>query len=146
MALLSAGNHQQQIRAAIVLRLLRPLLLLEQDITMDSNTENSCSNMFSLFNSHKYGSESKSSMEKGFRNRNPTLLNIGGLGISTFFAANHPVESCGSNGLPLTPNSVQILGKFCRLSQLHHANLCAYIQVCRIHHGNMLLFAFSVTL
>jgi hypothetical protein len=70
-----------------------------------------------------------------FRCRNPTLLDKAGLGVSTFCAANHPVESCGSNGLPLTPNSVQILGKFQSLSQLEHPNLCAYVEICRIQHG-----------
>lgn len=72
-----------------------------------------------------------------FRCRNPTLLDRGGLGLSTFCAANHPVESCGSNGLPLTPNSVQILGKFQSLSQLEHPNLCAYVEICRLQHGKI---------
>ena len=27
-------------------------------------------------------------------------------GGMTFFAQSHPVELCGSNGLPLTPNSI----------------------------------------
>lgn len=76
-----------------------------------------------------------------FRCRNPTLLDRAGLGVSTFCAANHPVESCGSNGLPLTPNSVQILGIFQTLSQLEHPNLCAYIEICRIQHGNIQLIA-----
>lgn len=77
-----------------------------------------------------------------FRCRNPTLLDKAGLGLSTFCAANHPVESCGSNGLPLTPNSVQILGKFQTLSKLEHPNLCAYVEICRIQHGNMIKFPF----
>ena len=73
-----------------------------------------------------------------FRSRNPTLLDKAGLGVSTFCAANHPFESCGSNGLPLTANSVQILGKFQSLSQLEHPNLCAYVEICRIQHGNII--------
>ncbi|EFX79257.1 hypothetical protein DAPPUDRAFT_128574 [Daphnia pulex] len=63
------------------------------------------------------------------------------LGVSTFCAANHPVESCGSNGLPLTPNSVQILGKFQSLSQLEHPNLCAYVEICRIQHERVIVVA-----
>jgi hypothetical protein len=70
------------------------------------------------------------------RCRNPTPLDKAGLGVSTFCAANHPVESCNSNGLPLTKNSVRILGKFQSLSQLEHPNLCAYVEICRIQHGN----------
>ncbi|XP_046442794.1 TBC domain-containing protein kinase-like protein [Daphnia pulex] len=76
-----------------------------------------------------------------FRCRNPTLLDKAGLGVSTFCAANHPVESCGSNGLPLTPNSVQILGKFQSLSQLEHPNLCAYVEICRIQHERVIVVA-----
>lgn len=79
------------------------------------------------------------------RCRNPTPLDKASLGLSTFCAANHPVESCGSNGLPLTPNSVQILGKFQDLSQLQHPNLCAYVEIFRIQHGNRFsLFFISI--
>ena len=70
-----------------------------------------------------------------FRGKNPTVLGRANLGLFTFCAANHPVESCGSNGLPLTPNSIQILGKFHSLSQLEHANICSYIEISRIQHG-----------
>uniref|UniRef100_A0A8C1YUY2 TBC domain-containing protein kinase-like protein n=1 Tax=Cyprinus carpio TaxID=7962 RepID=A0A8C1YUY2_CYPCA len=34
------------------------------------------------------------------------------LGASTFFASPLPHDVCGSNGLPLTPNSIKILGRF----------------------------------
>jgi hypothetical protein len=72
-----------------------------------------------------------------FRSRNANLLNRATIGLSTFCAANHPAESCGSNGLPLTPNSIQILGKFYTLSQLQHPNLCTYAEIFRIQHGNI---------
>jgi len=70
-----------------------------------------------------------------FKGENPTVLGRANLGLFTFCAANHPVESCGSNGLPLTPNSIQILGKFHSLSQLEHQNLCGYVEISRIQHG-----------
>jgi hypothetical protein len=40
-------------------------------------------------------------------------------GVTTFFARSHPNDKCGSNGLPLTPNSIKILGKFQTLTTLH---------------------------
>lgn len=70
-----------------------------------------------------------------FKGKNPTVLGRANLGLFTFCAANHPVESCGSNGLPLTPNSIQILGKFHSLSQLEHPNICSYVEISRIQHG-----------
>jgi hypothetical protein len=39
-------------------------------------------------------------------------------GVTTFFARSHPNDKCGSNGLPLTPNSIKILGKFQTLTTL----------------------------
>ncbi|KJE97516.1 hypothetical protein CAOG_07360 [Capsaspora owczarzaki ATCC 30864] len=32
--------------------------------------------------------------------------------VKTFVAATHPTDQCGSNGLPLTPNSIRIVGRF----------------------------------
>ncbi|XP_034105338.1 TBC domain-containing protein kinase-like protein [Drosophila albomicans] len=52
----------------------------------------------------------------------------------TFFAKLHPGDVCGSNGLPLTPNSIAILGRSQRLKQLQHANLCQYLDVVRGKH------------
>lgn len=101
---------------------------------MDLNAKKGFVN-FPVFHINEEKSRTNSVEGEGFRIHNPTLLDKGGLALSTFFAANHPVESCGSNGLPLTPNSVQILGRFHRLTQLYHQNLCAYVQICRIHHG-----------
>lgn len=53
----------------------------------------------------------------------------------TYFARNHPGESCGSNGLPLTPSSVTILGRAQRLLTIEHPNLCTYLDVIRGKHG-----------
>lgn len=75
--------------------------------------------------------------QTNFRLRDPTPLDRASLGLSTFCAANHPIESCGSNGLPLTPNSVQILGRFHNLFMLEHVNLCTYVEVSRLQHGEI---------
>lgn len=53
----------------------------------------------------------------------------------TFFAKLHPGDVCGSNGLPLTPNSIAILGRSQRLKELQHENLCQYLDVVRGKHG-----------
>ncbi|ALC49732.1 CG4041 [Drosophila busckii] len=52
----------------------------------------------------------------------------------TFFAKLHPGDVCGSNGLPLTPNSIAILGRSQRLKELHHEHLCQYLDVIRGKH------------
>ena len=57
------------------------------------------------------------------------------IGISTFLASVHPADTCGTNGLPLTPNSIVIYGKFQRLKTLHHPNLCEYLDIVRGKHG-----------
>uniref|UniRef100_A0A8C1U3W6 TBC domain-containing protein kinase-like protein n=1 Tax=Cyprinus carpio TaxID=7962 RepID=A0A8C1U3W6_CYPCA len=48
------------------------------------------------------------------------------LGASTFFASPLPHDVCGSNGLPLTPNSIKILGRFQILKTVTHPRLCQY--------------------
>ncbi|KAG8266729.1 hypothetical protein J6590_065763 [Homalodisca vitripennis] len=53
---------------------------------------------------------------------------------STFFAMRHSGELCGSNGLPLTPNSITILGRSQYLKTLTHPNLCSYLDVIRGKH------------
>ncbi|XP_013107196.1 TBC domain-containing protein kinase-like protein [Stomoxys calcitrans] len=56
------------------------------------------------------------------------------LGAITFFAKVHAGEVCGTNGLPLTPNSIAILGRSQKLKELKHANLCQYLDVIRGKH------------
>lgn len=56
-------------------------------------------------------------------------------GGMTFFAQSHPVEVCGSNGLPLTPNSITIYGKSQFLKTVHHPNLSTYLDIIRSKHG-----------
>ncbi|XP_061390191.1 TBC domain-containing protein kinase-like protein [Musca vetustissima] len=52
----------------------------------------------------------------------------------TFFAKAHAGEVCGSNGLPLTPNSIAILGRSQKLKEFRHPNLCQYLDVIRGKH------------
>uniref|UniRef100_A0A0A9Z2A2 TBC domain-containing protein kinase-like protein n=1 Tax=Lygus hesperus TaxID=30085 RepID=A0A0A9Z2A2_LYGHE len=52
----------------------------------------------------------------------------------TFIAKQRGLELCGSNGLPLTPNSIKILGRSRYLIRLNHKNLCTYIDVLRGKH------------
>ncbi|XP_066591371.1 TBC domain-containing protein kinase-like protein [Prorops nasuta] len=56
------------------------------------------------------------------------------LGGMTFFAQSHPVELCGSNGLPLTPNSITIYGKSQFLKTIHHPHLSTYLDIIRSKH------------
>ena len=61
------------------------------------------------------------------------------IGISTFFPSPHPTDQCGTNGLPLTPNSIVIIGRFQRLKTLYHQNVCQYLDIIRAKHGEFLL-------
>lgn len=72
---------------------------------------------------------------------NETLSKFGyaDLGASTFVASAHPSESCGSNGLPLTPNSVKILGRAQRLYSVAHPHLCHYVHVQRGKHERVVV-------
>ncbi|KAK5650705.1 hypothetical protein RI129_001734 [Pyrocoelia pectoralis] len=62
--------------------------------------------------------------------KNPELQ----FGATTFFAKEHKGETCGSNGLPLTPNSIIIYGKAQKLKMLKHPNLCTYLDIIRGKH------------
>ena len=46
-----------------------------------------------------------------------------GLAVSSFVASSHPAESCGLNGLPLTPHSTAILGAGQLLLTCRHPRL-----------------------
>ena len=56
------------------------------------------------------------------------------LALNSFVASQHPAESCGHNGLPLTPNSISILGQSERLKSLEHPRLCTYLDFRRGKH------------
>lgn len=59
-------------------------------------------------------------------------------GCLTFVAKQRSHDLCGSNGLPLTPNSIKILGRAQFLKTLEHPNLFTYIDVLRGKHGKFL--------
>lgn len=61
-------------------------------------------------------------------------------GAQTLFALRHTGEICGSNGLPLTPKSIGILGKSQILKSLKHQNLSQYLDFIRGKHGLKILF------
>ncbi|KXJ80300.1 hypothetical protein RP20_CCG025433 [Aedes albopictus] len=64
------------------------------------------------------------------------------ISVSTFFAKSHPSdECCGSNGLPLTPNSIGIYGRsqLLRGDALKHENLCEYLDIVRGKHERTII-------
>ncbi|XP_076359220.1 TBC domain-containing protein kinase-like protein isoform X2 [Tachypleus tridentatus] len=61
------------------------------------------------------------------------------LGAWTFFASAHGTDTCGINGLPLTPNSVRILGKFQKLKTVDHPQLCKYLDIIRGKHERLMV-------
>lgn len=63
------------------------------------------------------------------------------LGGMTFFAQSHPTELCGSNGLPLTPNSITIYGKSQFLKTIKHENLSTYLDIVRSKHERIVVVA-----
>ena len=64
------------------------------------------------------------------------LLGTSSLGASSFFtSATHP-DACGENGLPLTPKAVQILGRFQKIKEISHKNLCTYLDLVRVKKGS----------
>ncbi|XP_062514712.1 TBC domain-containing protein kinase-like protein isoform X2 [Corticium candelabrum] len=67
------------------------------------------------------------------------LLGSSSLGVFSFFASSHSSEQCGSNGLPLTPNSIRMLGRFQRLKSTNHAHLCQYVDIVRAKNERMLV-------
>ncbi|XP_066534977.1 TBC domain-containing protein kinase-like protein [Hoplias malabaricus] len=63
------------------------------------------------------------------------------LGAFTFFASPLPHDVCGSNGLPLTPNSIRILGRFQILKTITHPRLCQYVDISRGKHERLVVVA-----
>ncbi|XP_066429997.1 TBC domain-containing protein kinase-like protein [Eleutherodactylus coqui] len=68
-------------------------------------------------------------------------LRDAGLGAFTFFASALPHDVCGSNGLPLTPNSIKILGRFQILKTIVHPRLCQYVDITRGKHERLVVVA-----
>nr|CAB3266852.1 TBC domain-containing protein kinase-like protein [Phallusia mammillata] len=63
------------------------------------------------------------------------------LGCMTFVTTAVPHDKCGSNGLPVTPNSVKVLGLAQELISLRHENVCRYIDFKTTKHNR--IFAVS---
>lgn len=62
-------------------------------------------------------------------------LGSGSFGAYSFCGSSYPNDKCGANGLPLTPNSIKILGRFQKLKVLSHPNVCHYVDLIREKHG-----------
>ncbi|XP_060525606.1 TBC domain-containing protein kinase-like protein isoform X2 [Cylas formicarius] len=62
--------------------------------------------------------------------RNPEMQ----FGSITFFAKQHKGDTCGSNGLPLTPNSIIIVGRAQILKTIDSPFLCRYLDIIRGKH------------
>lgn len=60
-------------------------------------------------------------------------------GGQTYFAKQHAVDTCGSNGLPLTPNSITIYGRAQLLKMLTHPALCKYLDIIRGKHERIII-------
>ncbi|CAL1269718.1 unnamed protein product [Larinioides sclopetarius] len=69
----------------------------------------------------------------------PNKTNAAVLGAWTFFASAHAIDVCGINGLPLTPNSIRILGRFQKLKSLYHPGLCTYLDIKRGKHERVMI-------
>ena len=65
------------------------------------------------------------------------MLGSACLGAYTFCARQHGQEECDSKGLPLTPYSINVAGRFQSLLELDHGGLCAYLDIKRIRNGNL---------
>lgn len=63
------------------------------------------------------------------------------LSAFTFIAKSWQNEAVSANGLPLTPNSISVVGKFQFLKSLDHDNLTQYLQIERGKHGKLINLA-----
>ncbi|XP_059151921.1 TBC domain-containing protein kinase-like protein [Physella acuta] len=68
-------------------------------------------------------------------------LGTADFGVRTFYAATHPNDKCGPNGLPLTPNSIKILGRFQYLTTLAHPQLCQYLDISKTKHECLIVIS-----
>lgn len=59
------------------------------------------------------------------------------LSALTFIAKSWQNDACSQNGLPLTPNSISIYGKFQFLKIMDHTNLTQYLDILRGKHGEI---------
>ncbi|XP_030836692.1 TBC domain-containing protein kinase-like protein [Strongylocentrotus purpuratus] len=63
------------------------------------------------------------------------------IGVSTFYASRYANDQCGADGLPLTPSSIKIVGRFQELRVLHHPRLCQYLDAVRGKHERLIIVA-----
>lgn len=63
------------------------------------------------------------------------------IGVSTFYASSHAEDQCGADGLPLTPNSIKIQGRYQWLKVLYHPRLCQHIDIVRGKHERLMIIA-----
>ena len=68
-----------------------------------------------------------------------TTLGYADIGLLSFHASSLPADTCGHNGLPVTPNSIKILGRFQQLKTMTHNNLCQYIDIVRGKHERLVV-------
>ncbi|KAI5742354.1 hypothetical protein M8J77_006460 [Diaphorina citri] len=61
------------------------------------------------------------------------------IGAMMFFALQHKDEMCGSNGLPLTPNSITILGRSQILKTLKHEGIAQHLDLLRGKHEKLII-------
>ncbi|XP_055709759.1 TBC domain-containing protein kinase-like protein [Phlebotomus papatasi] len=64
---------------------------------------------------------------------------VSNLAAYTFFARCHSADTCGTNGLPLTPNSISIFGLAQFLKSINHPNLCDFIEIIRGKHERTII-------
>ena len=63
------------------------------------------------------------------------MLGDGSFGAFTFYAREHQAEECNSHGLPLTPNTILMTGRFEEMRIIEHRNLCAYLDLVKCTGG-----------
>ncbi|EDO40792.1 predicted protein [Nematostella vectensis] len=66
-------------------------------------------------------------------------LGQSGIGVWTFIPSPHPTGQCGTNGLPLTPNSIVVMGRFQALKTLYHPHICQYLDIIRAKHERLIV-------
>lgn len=62
----------------------------------------------------------------------------------TLSAGNNCGDDCGSNGLPITPNSISIIGNFqSKVDSVQHPNIVQYVDCYRSKNGKLIfMFVF----
>ncbi|XP_061441452.1 TBC domain-containing protein kinase-like protein isoform X4 [Rhineura floridana] len=94
-------------------------------------------------NASRSGERGTATYGQGHLTGPPKMFPLKGaeLGAFTFFASALPNDVCGSNGLPLTPNSIKILGRFQILKTITHPRLCQYVDISRGKHERLVVVA-----